>query len=147
MICIVDDHSIMREAVAMVLRRLRPDLPVVELRSLRELEPIKKAPVPPSVIFLELKLPDATGWSGIVQVRTSFPTVSLAIYSSSPSLEMEQSCLEAGANLYVEKTADIKSLANALDSLLSKPCVHKTSHGVGISPPPPINLVARHDHF
>jgi DNA-binding NarL/FixJ family response regulator len=121
MICVIDDHPIMREAIAMVLRRLRPDMHIIELGRLRELEPIKDSPKPPSVIFLDLNLPDATGWSGVLQVKTSFPRVPLAVYSASPASEMERCCLEAGASLYVEKTADTRKLADALDKLLSKP--------------------------
>jgi DNA-binding NarL/FixJ family response regulator len=122
MICIIDDHPIMREAIAMVLRRLRPDMPLVELGSLRELDPLKDSCRPLSVIFLDLNLPDATGWSGVFQVKTSFPTVPLAVYSASPALEMERDCLEAGASLYVEKTADTRQLSGALDLLLADNC-------------------------
>jgi DNA-binding NarL/FixJ family response regulator len=146
-ICVIDDHPIMREAIALVLRRLRPDLPVVELKRLRELEPLKISAKRLSVIFLDLNLPDATGWSGVFQVKTSFPTVPLAVYSASPSLEMERSCLEAGANLYVEKTAGMKSLSSALDSLLSERCVVEASHGGSIRAPSPRNIVTHHDHL
>jgi DNA-binding NarL/FixJ family response regulator len=128
-ICIIDDHPIMREAIAMVLHRLRPDMHIVELGQLSDLQPFSESSRLPSVIFLDLNLPDATGWSGVLQVKTSFPTVPLAVYSASPASEMERCCLEAGANLYVEKTADTQALADALDKLLSKASVDQVNAG------------------
>ena len=132
MICVIDDHPIMREAIAMVLRRLRPDMHIAELGRLRELQPLSRFPKPPSVIFMDLNLPDAVGWSGVFQVKTSFPKVPLAVYSASPAVDMEQCCLEAGADLYVEKSADTRELAVALDSLLPKT---SAPQGIGGRPP------------
>lgn len=58
MICLID-HPIMRDAIALVLRRLQPDTTIVELARLSEIEPNLNFNDPPCAIFLDLHSPDA----------------------------------------------------------------------------------------
>lgn len=116
-IFVIDDHPLMRDAIASLLRRLQPGMHVVELECLADTKPAKTSYGPPQVIFLDLNLPDATGCCGVHHVKTSIPNVPLAVHSALLAAEMEKSCLEAGADLYVEKTTDARHLAAALSSL------------------------------
>jgi DNA-binding NarL/FixJ family response regulator len=119
-IYVIDDHPLMRDAIVMLLRRLRPDMRIVELGLLAEVQFIKESASSPSVFFLDLHLPDAPGFSGVHGIKASFPSVPLAVYSASPASEMGRMCIEAGADLYVEKTASSKHIAAALRMLLPK---------------------------
>ena len=62
---VIDDHPLMREAVVMLLRRLRPGSNVVELDRIGGVEAAVKQHGAPDLICLDLKLPDTTGTSGI----------------------------------------------------------------------------------
>ena len=70
---VIDDHPLMREAVVMLLRRLRPGANVVELDRIGGIEAAVKQHGPPDLICLDLKLPDTTGTSGIHELKNRFP--------------------------------------------------------------------------
>lgn len=117
-IYVVDDHPMMRDAISMVLRRLRPGDHIVELDRLGVLVPAVERNGEPGMICLDLNLPDATGCLGVTTVRTHYPRVPLAVYSASPASDFEEACIEAGADLYIEKAAGSAELTAALRGLL-----------------------------
>ena len=59
----------MREAVVMLLRRLRPGVNVVELERLGGISAAVRQHGTPDLICLDLKLPDTTGTSGIIELK------------------------------------------------------------------------------
>lgn len=117
-IYVIDDHPLMRDAIVMVLRRLRPAENIVELDRLERLTTSIKQHGTPKLLCLDLKLPDTTGCSGVIAVKQMYPDVPVAVYSASPAADMEEACIEAGADIYIEKSAGSSELASALRGLL-----------------------------
>ena len=117
-IYVIDDHPLIRDANVMVLRRLRPAETIVELERLDKLTGAVKQYGAPGLFCLDLKLPDTTGVSGVVAVKHAYPDVPVAVYSASPSADMEEACIEAGADTYIEKSASSAELTAALRGLL-----------------------------
>jgi len=117
-IYVIDDHPLMRDAIVMVLRRLRPAENIVEMERLDKLESSVKQHGEPKLFCLDLKLPDVTGVSGVIALKKGWPEVPIAVYSASPSADMEEACIEAGADIYIEKSAGSGELAAALKGLL-----------------------------
>lgn len=111
---VVDDHPMMREAISMVLRRLRPGNNVIELERLDQLKPAVAAKGHPDLITLDLNLPDTKGVFGVLEVRDLFPSVPLAVYSASPAADMEEECIQSGADIYIDKAAGATELSSAL---------------------------------
>src|SRR6188768_3587063 len=100
---VIDDHPLMREAVVMLLRRLRPGANVVELDRLGGVDAAVKQHGPPDLICLDLKLPDTP----------------LAVLSASPAADAEEQCVEAGADIYIEKSSGASEIGNALRALMN----------------------------
>ncbi len=117
-IYVIDDHPLMRDAIVMVLRRLRPAENIVELERLDKLASAVKQHGAPDLFCLDLKLPDTTGVSGVIAVKQAYPEVPIAVYSASPAADMEEACIEAGADTYIEKSAGSAELTAALRGLL-----------------------------
>lgn len=117
-IYVIDDHPLMRDAIVMVLRRLRPAESIVELERLDKLTGAVKQHGLPDLFCLDLKLPDTTGCSGVIAVKEVYPNVPIAVYSASPAADMEEACIEAGADTYIEKSASSAELTAALRGLL-----------------------------
>ncbi|MDB5827211.1 MAG: LuxR family transcriptional regulator [Variovorax sp.] len=117
-IYVIDDHPLMRDAIVMVLRRLRPAENIVELERLDKLASAVKQHGTPALFCLDLKLPDTTGCSGVIAVKQTYPDVPIAVYSASPAADMEEACIEAGADQYIEKSASSAELTAALRGLL-----------------------------
>ena len=116
---VIDDHPLMREAVVMLLRRMRPGAEVVELDRLGGIEAAVKQHGTPDLITLDLKLPDTTGTSGVHELKKRFPETPLAVLSASPAADAEEACIEAGADIYIEKSSGGQEIGNALRALLS----------------------------
>ena len=116
---VIDDHPLMREAVVMLLRRLRPGANVVELDRMGGIESAVKQHGNPDLITLDLKLPDTTGASGVHELKKRFPETPLAVLSASPASDAEEQCIEAGADIYIEKSSGAMEIGNALRALLS----------------------------
>ncbi len=117
-IYVVDDHPLMRDAIVMVLRRLRPNETIVELERFDKLEAAVREHGAPQLFCLDLKLPDVTGVSGVVALKSAYQGVPVAVYSASPAADMEEACIEAGADIYIEKSVGSGELAAALRGLL-----------------------------
>jgi DNA-binding NarL/FixJ family response regulator len=116
---VIDDHPLMREAVVMLLRRMRPGAEVVELDRLGGIDAAVRQHGVPDLITLDLKLPDTTGCSGVSELKQRFPDTPLAVLSASPAADAEEACIEAGADIYIEKSSGAQEIGNALRALLS----------------------------
>lgn len=115
---IIDDHPLMRDALAMLLRRVRPGAEVVEMSRLTGIEKIVATRGTPELICLDLKLPDTVGTSGVEQLKALYPEVPLAVISASPAAEAEDLCSQAGADVYIEKSVGAAEIAATLRSML-----------------------------
>ncbi|KTT16785.1 response regulator transcription factor [Pseudacidovorax intermedius] len=135
-IYVIDDHPLMREAIVMVLRRLRPSENVVELDRLDKLSAAVESHGQPKLFCLDLKLPDVTGVSGVLAVKESYPDVPVAVYSASPAADMEEACIEAGADIYIEKSSGSAELTAALRGLLQ-------ADDGDVEPPPSTGKLSR----
>jgi DNA-binding NarL/FixJ family response regulator len=117
-IYVIDDHPLMREAVVMLLRRVRPGSDVVELSQLSGLERAIATRGAPELFCLDLKLPDTLGLSGVRLLRGQYPDVPLAVISATPASDVEEWCRELGADIYLEKSAGASEIAAALRAML-----------------------------
>ncbi len=115
---VIDDHPLMRDAIAMLVRRVRSDVEVVELDRLAAVAPAVIKHGTPELICLDLKLPDAHDVSGVVEMKKMFPHVPLVVVSASPASDYEDATLAAGADVYIEKSAGSSEITNALRLLM-----------------------------
>lgn len=118
-IFVIDDHPLMREAIAMLVRRLSPSSTVTELDRMAVIAPTIKAQGIPDLFCLDLKLPDTHGVSGIRELKQLYPDVPIVVLSASPARDYEDLAIEAGAVLYIEKSAGATEIGNELRGFLS----------------------------
>lgn len=116
---VIDDHPLMREAVVMLLRRLRPGANVVELDRVGGMEAAVQQHGVPELICLDLKLPDTTGTSGVQDLKGRYPDTPLAVLSASPATDAEEQCIEAGADIYIEKSSGAQEIGSAIRALIN----------------------------
>ena len=116
---VIDDHPLMREAVVMLLRRLRPGSVVVELERIGGIESAVRQHGKPDLICLDLKLPDTTGTSGVHEIKKLYPDTPLAVLSASPAADSEDAAIDAGADIYIEKSSGALEIGNALRALMT----------------------------
>jgi DNA-binding NarL/FixJ family response regulator len=116
---IIDDHPLVRQAIAMLLRRMRPAAKVVELDKFSELQAAIIKNGEPELFVLDLLLPGVKGTHAVKEVKTMYPTVPLAVISSMPAGEAEETCIEAGADIYIEKSQPANEISAAIHGLFA----------------------------
>jgi DNA-binding NarL/FixJ family response regulator len=118
-IFVIDDHPLMREAVVMLLRRLWPAAQVLDLERLAQVSDAAAKHGNPELISLDLKLRDSHGVSGVREMRAQFPGTPIVVLSASPAEDYEDLAIEAGADVYIEKSCGINEIASAMRAMLA----------------------------
>ena len=116
---IIDDHPLVRQAIGMLLRRLRPTSVVVELEKFSELPATIIKHGTPELFVLDLLLPGVKGTSAVRDTKAMYPEVPLVVLSAMPAGEAEETCIEAGADLYIEKSSPPNDISAAIQGLMS----------------------------
>lgn len=116
---IIDDHPLVRSAIAMLLRRMRSSTKVIELDKFSELQAAIIKNGEPTLFVLDLLLPGVKGTSAVSEVKKLYPEVPLAVLSSMPAGEAEETCIEAGADIYIEKSTPSNEIGEALKGLFA----------------------------
>jgi len=116
---IIDDHPLMRQAVGMLLRRLRPAAKVVELEKFSELQAAIIKNGAPELFVIDLLLPGVKGTSAVSETKGLYNDVPLVVISSMPAGEAEETCIEAGADLFIEKSSPTSEISAAIHGLFA----------------------------
>ncbi|MDI9331856.1 MAG: response regulator transcription factor [Alphaproteobacteria bacterium] len=116
---VIDVHPIVRQAIGMLLRRLRPSSKVVELEKLSELQAAIIKNGDPELFVLDLLLPGVKGASVVSDIKGMYSDVPLVVLSAMTAGEAEETCIEAGADLYLEKAAPPNEITAAILGLLA----------------------------
>jgi DNA-binding NarL/FixJ family response regulator len=115
---VIDDHPLMRDALTMLVHRVKPGLKIIPIHKLNVVESTVEKNGTPELFCLDLQLPDTLGMSGVQVLKAKFPDVPLAVVTSASASEFEARCLEAGANAFIEKSNSPAQIIAALRSLL-----------------------------
>jgi DNA-binding NarL/FixJ family response regulator len=115
---VIDDHPLMRDALTMLLHRVKPGLKIIPIHKLNVVEATVEKNGPAELFCLDLQLPDTLGMSGVQVLKAKFPDVPLAVVTSSSASEFESRCLEAGADAFIEKSNSPTQIIAALRSIL-----------------------------
>jgi DNA-binding NarL/FixJ family response regulator len=119
-IFVIDDHPLMREAVSMLLRRLRTKATIIELDRLGVVAQAVTDHGTPELICLDLRLPDTHGVSGVREMRRMFPDSSILVLSASPAIDYSDLAVEAGADAYIEKSLGAAHISRVLKDFLDE---------------------------
>jgi len=71
----------------------------------------------PDVVILDISMPHREGIRVLREIRKAVPLAEVIIYTADPSVVLQEVCLEAGANFYLDKT-QIQDLIDILSERL-----------------------------
>ena len=115
---VIDDHPLMRDALTMLVHRVKPGLKIIPIPKLNVVESTVEKNGTAELFCLDLQLPDTLGISGVQVLKAKFPDVPLAVITSSSASEYEDRCMEAGADAFIEKSNSPAQIISALRGLL-----------------------------
>jgi DNA-binding NarL/FixJ family response regulator len=100
-ILLIDDHSLFRCGLRMVLGAAIPDLEVAEAASLEEA--MRSPMAEPALVLLDVQLHGLNGLEGIALVKRKWPQAAVVILSSELAPQKVRLALERGAAAFVSK--------------------------------------------
>jgi DNA-binding NarL/FixJ family response regulator len=116
----VDDHPLLREAIAMMIQ-FQPDM-VLVAEATNGTEAIQKfKDLQPDVTLMDLRLPDMSGVDALMTIRADSPAARIVMLTTFESDVDIRRALEAGARAYLLKTMPPKDLANAIRKVHREP--------------------------
>ena len=109
----VDDHPLMQEGIAMVIRNQPDMLLVAEAADGREaIQRFREHK--PEVTLMDLRLPDMSGVDAMIAIRSEFPEARIIILTTFAGDVEIQRALESGARAYVLKSMPPKELVEVI---------------------------------
>jgi DNA-binding NarL/FixJ family response regulator len=109
----VDDHPIMREGIAAIIRNEPDMLMVAEASNGREAV-LKFREQRPDVTLMDLRLPDISGIDAMITIRTEFPDARVIMLTTFEGDAEIKRALEAGAQGYILKSMPRKQLVEVV---------------------------------
>ncbi|NDY93332.1 response regulator [Ideonella livida] len=117
-ILLIDDHSLFREGLELLLQRLDPRMQVVHAATLEAGLAHLQATSPPDLVCTDLNLPGVSGLTALVRVHEVAPDVPVVVLAGGEDPAVVRQAIEQGALGYIPKSHDSVDLSKALAQVL-----------------------------
>lgn len=116
-VLIVDDHSLMREGLRILLSEIPNVTVVAEAADGRDAITLCRS-IQPSIVLMDLTLPELDGIEAIRQIHRRFPEIRILALTATATEIRAAEALNAGASGYVLKRSGKKELLNAIEAVI-----------------------------
>ncbi len=118
-VVIADDHAIFRNGLKMALEAHVDEISILEAADYDALLRLIARSEAPDLLILDLNMPGLVRSTGIMTLRGRIAPAPILILSASEEADDVFECLSAGASGYVPKSADIKTVVSAMQTVRS----------------------------
>lgn len=132
-VLLIDDHTLFREGIALLLRPLVAELVVYEAGSCEEAFDVMGRQGGADLVLMDLGLPGMSGLQGIALMRERYPETPVVALSSADDKDTVLRALDAGAMGFIPKSSSSSVFVGALKLIMAK----------GIYLPPSVFLAGR----
>ena len=115
---IVDDHPLFREALQFAVRATYPDAAIEECASLAEALNALEHHSSFDLALLDLKIPDANGFDGLLKLRTLYPRLPIVVVSGHEDRDIIKTALSYGIGGFIPKSTRKDELTDAIKSVI-----------------------------
>ncbi|MEO6016730.1 MAG: response regulator transcription factor [Polaromonas sp.] len=120
-ILLIDEHPLVREALAALVHRVSPAATVYELPLLSAVSAEVEENGIPELICMELAPTTSNGITGLRQLRQQFSEVPIIVFTALSAHDYEDLAVQAGASAYIQKSASSAEIAGVLREFLGSP--------------------------
>jgi DNA-binding NarL/FixJ family response regulator len=118
-IIIADDHPLFRAALQQALRQALGELQLIEADSFMAVQAAAEAHPDADLVLLDLQMPGANGFSGLVYLRGQYPALPVVVVSAHEEAKVVYRAVEHGASGFIPKSAPLPRLVEALQAVLA----------------------------
>jgi len=115
-IIVADDHPLFRAALMQSLGSQVSAAKVLEAETLQQLEDQIQADI--DLVLLDLHMPGASGFSGLIYLRTHFPSVPVVVVSGNEQASVIHRAMHFGASGFIPKSSSMSIIAQAIQVVL-----------------------------
>lgn len=118
-IIIADDHPLFRSALQQALTLgLGDNVRLVEAASIAELEALLNQSSEWDLVLLDLNMPGAYGFSGLVLLRGQYPQLPVVMISAQEEAAVVARAREFGASGFIPKSSSLETIQQAVRAVL-----------------------------
>ncbi|MGM0570441.1 response regulator [Marinobacter sp.] len=117
-IIIADDHPLFRAALRQAVSQAVPDAEVAEVESIKALQAAVEQKPDADLVLLDLNMPGAHGFSGLVFMRGQYPGLPVVVVSGSEDLQVMRRSIDYGASGFIPKSAPLPEITDAIQAVL-----------------------------
>lgn len=120
-VLIADDHPLFRQALALAVAKVVPDARIIEAGTLAAATRAAMDAADLCLILLDLKMPGATGYSGIALLHAERPALPILVVSSAEGQAAATEARAFGAAGFLRKDSDLAAIEAAIAQALGAP--------------------------
>lgn len=117
-IIIADDHPLFRAALRQAVSQAVPDAEVAEVESIKALQAAVEQTPDADLVLLDLNMPGAHGFSGLVFMRGQYPGLPVVVVSGTEDLQVMRRSIDYGASGFIPKSAPLPEITDAIQAVL-----------------------------
>ena len=117
-VVIADDHPLFRTALKQAIVECIDEANTLEADNFSELLRHIEQNESLEIVFLDLHMPGNDGFTGLTQLQNHYPDLVVIMVSSDDNDETMQKAIHFGAAAFIPKSADLTTIASAIDTVL-----------------------------
>jgi len=111
---IADDHPLFRGALREAVSGISPKIEVAEAGTFEETVEVLERGGEVDLVLLDLSMPGARGFSGLMYLRAQYPSVPVVVVSANDEPAVIRRCMDFGASGFIPKTLGIEAMRDAI---------------------------------
>lgn len=118
---IADDHPLYRAALAQTLAQAfeGDETQLFEAQSVAEVHHLLESEEDIDLIILDLHMPGAQGFSGLINLRGCYPEIPVVMVSGNDGVDVRSKAANYGAAGFISKSCETQQLLEAMRALLA----------------------------
>ena len=113
-VLIIDDHPLFSEALLSALKVVFPDIETLDATSVSSAIEVLENDKNFDLVLLDLNIPDADGFSGLMRIRGLFPRLPVVVVSGHDDPRVIEEALSYGVAGFIPKSCKKAELAEAV---------------------------------
>lgn len=117
-IVIADDHPLFRAALKQAVSQAVPGVTIFEADTLAAVQETVDAHDDADLVLLDIHMPGAQGFSGLVFLRGQHPGIPVIVVSGSEEPHVMKKAIDYGASGFIPKSAPLEVISEAISAVL-----------------------------
>ncbi|WP_027351778.1 response regulator [Halotalea alkalilenta] len=115
---VADDHPLFRAALTQALANVAEKTEIVEADSMDATMSVVTQHLDADLILLDLHMPGAHGFSGLIQLRGQVPDIPVVVVSGSEEASVVRRAIDYGASGFIPKSSSLEVIGQAIREVL-----------------------------